>query len=147
MKDQHKIYPNQCVLELSTAALVAKTNPQNLSDSILLKNHGALQTHSFELTLIGKVEVKSDNSLLIHLPISPNKVRFHYYDNNIVLGANTGIENLTQSGMNKIDIQDVHYGLKGDKQSDSLQQRYATGEGYLLNNSQIKKFTENSQII
>ena len=31
------IYPNQCVLELSTAALVAKTNPQNLSDSILIK--------------------------------------------------------------------------------------------------------------
>ncbi|ASK79242.1 hypothetical protein CF386_09225 [Paraphotobacterium marinum] len=147
-EDQNKIYPNQCVLELSTAALVAKTNPQNLSDSILIKTHGALQTSSFELTLIGKVEIKSDNSLLIHLPISPNKVRFHYYDIDIDLGANTGIENLKQSGMNKIDIHDVHYGLKGEKQGDSLQLKdMQLGEGYILNDSKVKKFAEKSQII
>ena len=33
-EDKNKIYPNQCVLELSTAALVAKKNIQNLGDFI-----------------------------------------------------------------------------------------------------------------
>ena len=143
-----RISYNQCVLELSTAALVAKTNLQKLSDSILFKNHGELQTQSFELTLIGKVEKKSDNSILINLPISPNKVRFHYYDIAMSLGANAGIENLKQSGINKIDVHDVRYGLKGNKQGDTLQLKdIQIGEGYLLNNSKINKFTEKSQII
>ena len=63
-------------------------------------------------------------------------------------GANTGIENLKQSGINKIDIHDVHYGLKGNKQSNILQLKdIQLGEGYLLNNSKIKKFAEKSQII
>lgn len=85
---------------------------------------------------------------MIHLPISPNKVHFHCYNIATSIGAKSGIENLKQSGINKIDILDVKYGIKGDKQGNSLQLKdNQTAKGYLLNNSKINKFTETSQII